>query len=71
VQRALDRGLHLVLTAVTWLVLGLVWLFVFTPLRAARALAGEDPLRRKFDRTADSYLQAPPAGGTSRFDRQF
>jgi hypothetical protein len=71
VQRGLDRGVHLVLTALTWLVLGLVWLLVFTPLRVARALAGEDPLRRKFDRTADSYLQTPPAGGAGRFDRQF
>jgi hypothetical protein len=69
VQRALDRGVHLFLTGVTWLLLGLVWLLVLTPLRAFRALTGQDKLARTFDRTAATYLQAPPAPG--RFDRQF
>lgn len=71
VQRALDRGVHLLLTVLTWLLLGLVYLLVFTPLRAARALTGRDPLQRTFDRTAASYLRAPPAGASGRFDRQF
>ena len=71
VQRVLDRGIHLVLAALTWLVLGVVWLLVFTPLRAVRALTGSDPLRQKFDRAADTYLQPPPAGSAGRFDRQF
>jgi len=71
VQRALDRGVHLLLTGLTWLLLGLVYLLVFTPLRAARALMGSDPLQRSFDRTADTYLKSPPAGSTGRFDRQF
>ena len=70
VQRALDRGVRLILAALTWLILGVVWLLVFTPLRAFRSLTGRDPLRRTFDRTAESYL-LPPAGGASRFDRQF
>ena len=70
VQRGLDRGVHLLLTALPWLILGVVWLLVFTPLRAVRALTGNDPLRRTFDRTADTYLQPPP-GGAGRFDRQF
>ena len=70
VQRVLDRGVQLVLTALTWLILGVVWLLVFTPLRALRALTGNDPLRRAFDRTAETYLQ-PPAGRPGRFDRQF
>jgi hypothetical protein len=69
VQRALDRGVHLFLTAVTWFLLGGVWLLVFTPLRAFRALTGRDALARSFDRTAATYLQTPAA--PSRFDRQF
>ncbi len=71
VQRGLDRGVHLLLTAVTWLLLGIVYLLIFTPLRAVRALTGSDPLQRTFDRTADTYLRTPPAGGSGRFDRQF
>ena len=71
VQRALDSGVQLVLAALTWLILGVVWLLVFTPLRAVRALTGSDPLRRSFDRTAESYLQSPTAGSAGRFDRQF
>ena len=71
VQRGLDRGVHLLLAGLTWFLLGLVWLLVFTPLRAFRTLTGNDPLRRTFDRTADTYLQPPPAGASGRFDRQF
>lgn len=71
VQRALDRGVHLLLTALTWLLLGLVYLLVFTPLRAMRALTGSDPLHRRFDRSATSYLRPPVAGSSGRFDRQF
>ena len=70
VQRALDRGVHLLLTGLTWLLLGMVYLFVFTPLRVFRVLTGSDPLQRSFDRSATSYLR-PPAGSSGRFDRQF
>ena len=70
VQRALDRGVQLILAALTWLILGAVWLLVFTPLRVFRVLTGNDPLQRTFDRAADSYL-LPPTGRPSRFDRQF
>ena len=71
VQRALDYGIHLLLTGLTWLLLGLVYLLVFTPLRALRALTGSDPLQRRYDRSADSYLRPPAPGSTGRFDRQF
>lgn len=71
VQRGLDRGVHLLLAGLTWLLLGLVWLLVFTPLHAFRTLTGNDPLRRTFDRTADTYLKPPPVGSSGRFDRQF
>ncbi|HEY8994376.1 MAG TPA: hypothetical protein VIM71_06935 [Lacunisphaera sp.] len=69
IQRALDRGVHLILAAITWLLLGIVWLLVFTPLRAFRTLTGRDALARSFDPKAASYLQTPPVAG--RFDRQF
>jgi len=69
-QRALDWILHQVLAGLTWLLLGLVYFLVFTPLRCVRALAGRDPLQRRADPTAPSYLRTlPPASG--RFDRQF
>lgn len=71
VQRALDRGVHLLLIALTWLLLGLVYLLVFTPLRAVRALTGSDPLQRRFDRSATTYLRPPGTGSSGRFDRQF
>ena len=70
VQRALDRLVHGLLTAITWVLLGLVYFLVFTPLRFARSLAGRDSLARAPDPAATSYLQPPPAG-PRRFDRQF
>jgi len=71
VQRFLDRGIHFLLAGLTWLLLGVVWLLVFTPWRLLRSLTGKDPLHRKFDRTAASYLSTPAAGTSGRFDRQF
>jgi hypothetical protein len=69
VQRLLDRFVHLLLTAITWFLLGLVYLLVFTPLRAFRALTGQDKLDRTVDRAATTYLRTPRA--PSPFDRQF
>jgi hypothetical protein len=69
VQRTLDRFIHFLLMSLTWLLLGLVYLLVFTPLRAFRALTGSDKLDRTFDRAATTYLQTPRA--PSPFDRQF
>jgi len=70
VQRGLDRVVHLVLAALTWTLLALVYLLVFTPWHAVRRLAGHDGLRRRPDPTAASYLQPLPPG-PRRFDRQF
>lgn len=70
VQRTLDRILHLLLAAITWVLLGLVYFLVFTPLRFVRSLTGRDPLARSPDPAAASYLRPPPAG-PRRFDRQF
>lgn len=70
VQRALDRVIHLLLAAITWTLLGLVYFLVFTPLRAARALGRRDPLARQPEAAAPSYLRPLPPG-PARFDRQF
>jgi hypothetical protein len=70
VQRTLDRLIHLLLTSLTWTLLGLVYFLVFTPLRFVRSLAGRDALGRAPDPAAPSYLRPPP-GGPRRFDRQF
>ncbi|HEX2862851.1 MAG TPA: hypothetical protein VHN79_14485 [Lacunisphaera sp.] len=69
VQRGLDRLIHLLLVSLTWLLLGLVYLLVFTPLRVFRALTGRDALARAFDRSATTYLQIPRTPGP--LDRQF
>jgi hypothetical protein len=70
VQRALDRIIHLLLGAITWTLLALIYFLVFTPLRAVRALSRRDALARAADPAATSYLR-PLAPGPRRFDRQF
>jgi hypothetical protein len=71
VQRLLDGFVHLLLTAITWLLLGLIYLTVFVPLRLGRALSGHDPLRLRSDPSAASYLQPLPPAHPDRFNRQF
>jgi len=71
VQRALDQTLHLILTALTWLLLGLLYLLVFTPLRLWRTLTSRDPLQQRLDPKATTYLQPMPPAAARRFDRQF
>ncbi len=70
IQRGLDRVVHGVLAALTWVLLAFVYFLVFTPLRFFRDLTGRDPLQRKSDPARASYL-APLPPGPSRFDRQF
>jgi len=71
VQRVLDRVLHLLLAGLTWLLLAVIYLGVFTPLRLWRALTGQDPLQRRPDPTAATYLRPVPPATPGRFDRQF
>ncbi len=71
VQRALDRMLHGMLAALTWLLLALIYLGVFVPLRLWRALTGQDPLHRRPDPAAATYLRPLPPPAPGRFDRQF
>lgn len=69
-SRAFEKLGHLILTAFTWLALGLIYFGVFTPLRLWRSLRRHDPLHRRFDPAAPTYLrplpQTPP-----NFTRQF
>lgn len=71
VQRALDRIGHGFLQLVTWAVLGAVFAFVFVPGRAVIALLGRDPMRRRRDASATSYLETPPPPPADRFTQQF
>lgn len=71
IQRGLDRMLHAMLTSLTWVLLALIYLGLFTPLRGWRALTRRDPLQLRSDPTASSYLQSLPPAAPGRFDRQF
>jgi len=71
VQRGLDRVLHTLLAGLTWLLLAVIYLLVFTPLRFWRALTGQDPLQRRADPAATTYLRTLPPAASGRFDRQF
>jgi drug/metabolite transporter (DMT)-like permease len=71
VQRECDRVLKLLLAALTWLLLGLVYLTIFTPLRAWWKIRGRDPLQRRSDPQARTYLQSVPPASAGSFDRQF
>ncbi|HEY0944417.1 MAG TPA: hypothetical protein VGD81_04090 [Opitutaceae bacterium] len=71
IARGLDRVAHRFGAGVTWLVLVIVYLGVFTPLRLWRTLAGTDPLQLRPRPGAASYLQPLPPARPERFDRQF
>lgn len=71
VQRRLDRATDALLGVLTWILLGLVYLGVFTPLRLVRGLLGHDPLGLRQTPVRDSYLTPLRPGATGRFDRPF
>ena len=71
VQRASDRALRYLLAGLTWLLLALIYLGVFTPLRGWRALTRRDGLQRQRDAAATTYLRPLPPAAPDRFDRQF
>ncbi|ATC64199.1 hypothetical protein CMV30_09660 [Nibricoccus aquaticus] len=60
-SRAFEKLGHLILIAFTWLSLGLIYFGVFTPLRLWRTLRRHDPLARRFDSTAPTYLRPLPS----------
>lgn len=71
VQRGFDFVTRTLLAALTWLILGLVYLAVFVPLRLWRALTRHDPLQRRPDPAASTYFQPAPPPAPARYDRQF
>lgn len=71
IQRGLDRVVNGFLAVVTWVVLGAVYFGLFTPWRLWRTLTKNDPLDRRRDPTAASYLRPLPPAATGRYDRQF
>jgi hypothetical protein len=71
VQRVFDRGIHLFMAVITWVVLAVLYLGVFMPVRLWRALTKHDPLQRRRDAAVNTYLQPLPPASPRRFDRQF
>jgi hypothetical protein len=71
VQRSFDLVTRLVVAGFTWMILGLVYFGLFTPMRCLGVLAGRDPLRLKPKGAATTYLRALPPGAERRFDRQY
>lgn len=71
IQSAFDCLTHVLLTAVTWSVLGLVYFGLFTPVRLWRVLLRQDPIQLRQDKTPATYLQRIRSSGAMRFDRQF
>lgn len=71
IHRVLDRLVQFLLRSLTWLVLGLIYLGLFVPLRLWRVLTHQDPLRLRPNPAAPSYLLPLPVAKSTRFDRQF
>jgi len=75
VQRGFDFVTRCLVSGFSWLMLGAVYFFVFTPLRMIGTLVGRDPLgsRRQRAGTADAttYLRPLPPATPGRFNRQF
>ena len=71
IQRAFDRVLHAALAGLTWCLLALIYLAIFTPLRAWRALLRRDELQLRRNTAANTYFQPLPPAAADRFDRQF
>ena len=72
VERALNRAARGLTAAVTWILLGAVFLVCFVPGRLLLVLLRRDPLRRAWEPARSSYWEPlPPAGGAERFRRQF
>ena len=62
--------LHMIVNPI---VMGMLFFLILTPFGVALRLLGKDPLRRHFDRTADSYwvLRTPPGPPPATMTQQF
>ena len=70
VQRLFRMLGRIVTAAVTWLILGLVYFLVFTPMRLWNRMLGRDPLGSRRSTNA-SFLHEFPAKTLGRFGRQY
>ncbi len=72
VQRALDRFARLVASAVSFLLLGLLFLLCFIPGRLLLVVLRRDPLHRRWEPKSASYWQTlPVTPAAERWRRQF
>jgi hypothetical protein len=73
IYRVLDGLVRGVLQAITWLLLGFVFAFVFVPGRIILALRGRDPLARRPDPALVTYWQDSrrPGDAAKHFRAQF
>lgn len=71
VQRRLDWLTRMLVAGVSWLLLGLLYFCLFTPLRGWRALTRHDALQLKADPSKITYLNPLPPATPGRFKRQF
>ena len=72
VQAALDRAARGAATAMSWILLGAVFLVCFVPGRLVLVLLRRDPLHRAWQPARPSYWEPlPRADAAGRFRRQF
>lgn len=71
VQHGLDMFAQGIATGFSWLLLGLIYFGLFTPVRLLSALFGKDPLKLRARAGGASYLEPLPPPSEDRFKRQF
>lgn len=71
VQRIIDFLVHLLVSTLSWVLLGLVYFGVFTPLRFFFQLTGKDFLARLPAKGRDSSLVPLSDGVPDHFKRQY
>jgi hypothetical protein len=71
VQHAFDWLTRRLVAGFTWLILGVVYFGLFTPIRLLGALTGRDALGQKPNRSVKTFLRPLPPVSTGRFGRQF
>jgi len=71
VQRVFDCVTQALVTGISWLLLGLLYFGLFTPMRCWRVLFRRDPLAMNANPTATTYLQPLPPAVPDGFKRQF
>lgn len=71
IHRAWMKWAELVGDVLGWTTLALLFYFVITPAGLLRQALGTDPMRRRFDRAAESYRIPKPPRPPSHVRRQF